>query len=72
MAKDRFKLKLKCPSCGLAGMADAEEEEGWAYLKGKTARRITHKPDGFKDVEDNKKPGGIDIVCTQCGESALS
>ena len=71
MATDRFELKLTCPSCGLTGIAKAQEEDGWAFVKGKTDRRITHTPAGFKAVADKQKKSGVDILCTQCELSAI-
>ena len=50
MSKDRFKIRLKCPNCGKDGVASAEENDGWKYLKGNQSTTIIDLPDGFTIV----------------------
>jgi hypothetical protein len=71
MATDRFDISLKCPKCGRVGIARAEEEDGWAYVKGNTATTITDLPDGFRIVRQQSRVASVDIFCGDCNVSAV-
>ena len=70
MAKDRFKIPLKCDTCGRQAIALAEEQDGPAYLKD-SSTRITSLPDGFKVVDQPSRMASVDIFCTECDMSAV-
>jgi len=72
MAKDRFSIPLKCPSCGAFGTAHAEEEDGWRYLRGNTATTITELPEGFKIIPQRSGMASVDIFCEKCHVSAIT
>jgi len=69
MAEDHFKIALKCPGCGIVGVADAWQEDGWAFLKGSTKTHVSSLSDGFRYVE---APGHSepDFYCIKCGTAA--
>ncbi|QGA56872.1 hypothetical protein [Brucella sp. 2280] len=71
MAKDRFKIKLKCPDCGKEGLASAWEEDGWAYVKGDRDTTISDLPDGFKIVSQKSRMASVDLFCSDCNISAV-
>lgn len=70
MATDRFKIALVCPKCGKKATASAEEEDGWAYLKGKTDTHISDLPDGFKIVKEGRGMESVEIYCSDCNVQA--
>ena len=71
MSKDRFKIDLKCPSCARSGVASAEEEDGWSYVKGNKDTYIFDLPNGFKIVDKPSRMASVDIFCAQCDVSAI-
>lgn len=71
MATDRFDIPLKCPKCGKTAAAHAEEEDGWAYVKGNSATTITSLPKGFKIMKQKSKMASVDIFCVDCDVSAI-
>ena len=71
MAKDKFNIPLDCPSCGKTGTATAEEEDGWAYIKGNKRTSITHLPDGFRIVHRKSRMASVDLYCVDCNVSAV-
>ena len=70
-SRDRFSIKLECPSCGRAGVAQASEADGIVYLKGDRATTITHLPEGFRIVDQASKMASVDIFCEMCNVSAV-
>lgn len=70
MARDRFQIRLKCPACGRQGLAQAEEQDGPAYLRD-SSTRITSLPDGFKIVNQPSMKASVDLFCEQCEVSAV-
>ena len=71
MAKDRFKIPLKCPECGKEGEANCEQEDGWAFMKGNHFTQVNKVTSGFSRV--NEKSGwseDINFICNDCGKLA--
>ena len=69
MAKDRFKIPLKCPKCGRTGEASCEQEDGWAYVKGDHSTSVTSVTPGFTRVNKGGCWGeDINFVCDECNE----
>jgi len=71
MSKDRFNIPLECPNCGKTATARAEEEDGWAYLKGNRSTSITTLPPGFKIVDQKSRMASVDLFCIDCDVSAI-
>jgi len=71
MAKDRFKIPLTCPKCGKTAIADAWENDGWAYMRGKRDTHIENVPEGFKVVKRKSRMATVDLFCTECDISAI-
>lgn len=71
MAKDKFKIKLACPKCGAVGIAEAVEEDGWAYMRGNHDTEIKHLPDGFRIVDQQSRMASVNIYCSACDVSAV-
>lgn len=72
MSKDRFSIPLKCPSCGASGTAQAEEADGYRYMRGHTGTTITELPGGFKIVPQRSSMASVDIYCDKCDVSAIT
>jgi hypothetical protein len=70
-SRDRFNIKLACPSCGSTGVAKAEEADGIVYLKGDRETSITDLPSGFKVVDQPSKMASVDIFCVDCNVSTI-
>lgn len=69
MAKDRFTIPLKCPKCGKKGEAHCEEEDGWAFVKGKTTTKVNDMTLGFSRVKKKSYWGDdLNFVCDDCGD----
>ena len=71
-SRDKFDIKLSCPSCGRAGVAKASEADGIVYLKGDRDTSITDLPDGFKIVPQPSRMVSVDIFCDTCNVSAIN
>lgn len=73
MATDRFTIPLLCPSCSKSGEAQCWQENGWAYMKGKTSTSVTKISPGFSRVEKRSRWGeDINFVCDECDELSAS
>ena len=69
MAKDRFKIPLKCPKCSKKGEASCEQEDGWAWVKGNDSTTVTNVTSGFSRVKKKSSWGeDVNFVCDECGE----
>jgi hypothetical protein len=72
VAKDRFTIQLKCPKCKQEGEAQCEQEDGWAFLKGKTATKVNDVTPGFSRVKKSSFWGeDINFVCDVCGDLSV-
>ena len=68
---DRFIVNLDCPKCHLQGKAHLSQEDGWAFVKGKTNISVDAMPDGFKAMVKQSRLGSLDIFCLTCDVSAI-
>ncbi|MCG7984641.1 hypothetical protein [Candidatus Thiodiazotropha endoloripes] len=69
MAKDKFSIPLKYPSCVKVGEAHCWQEDGWAYVKGDRSTQVTEVTTGFKRVQKPSNWGeDINFICDDCGE----
>lgn len=71
MGRDNFNAPLKCPKCGLEGVAELSQADGWSYLKGNRTTSVDHLPAGFKVVQKPSYYGEIDLFCEADDVSAL-
>ena len=73
MAKDRFTIPLECPNCGLTGEAHCEQEDGWAFVKGKASTTLKNVTEGFTRVYEKSGWGDdINFVCEECDVICLN
>jgi DNA-directed RNA polymerase subunit RPC12/RpoP len=68
-ARDRFKVKLRCPKCEHRGVARVSEERVCFFVRERVLQ-VEVLPDGFNAVSDRTLIGGLDIHCTRCSASA--
>lgn len=66
-ARDHFKAYLKCPRCGLAGVANLAELDE----PGRTTM-VEQLPRGFKVVNQPSNLASIDLFCERCDVSAIT
>jgi acetone carboxylase gamma subunit len=69
VARDRFVIPLKCPACGKSGEAHCWQEDGWIFMRGDTATRVTEVTPGFSRVKQKSYWGNdVNFVCDECGK----
>lgn len=66
MSRDSFTRKFKCPNCEATGHADLSQEDGWAFLKGKTETDIESLSAGFETITNKMHEFGFEIHCSNC------
>ena len=62
---------LVCPNCGKSGQATLVKVDAGAFLRGVKPVPADDIPEGFKIVGDHARGGDIDIICQDCGVSAM-
>jgi len=73
VAKDRFKIPLKCPKCGKSGEADCEQADGWIFVKGDHSTHVTEITLGFSRVNKKSYWGDdINFTCDDCGKLSVN
>jgi hypothetical protein len=66
-SKDKFTIRLQCPTCEQTGEADCWQEDGWAFAKGAQGTTVTSVSPGFTRVKKSSFWGGdINFVCDEC------
>jgi len=71
MSRDNFKAKLRCPDCGLEGIAHLSQEDGYSFVFGNQRTELESLPGGFKFVETPDR-ASFDVLCKTCGVSAVT
>jgi len=61
-ARDRFTENLKCPVCGLEGVAQLSQADGWSFEKDQSTR-VDFCPEGFKPVKRSDGSNIVDFYC---------
>jgi hypothetical protein len=66
-ARDHFKAYLKCPRCGLTGVASLAELD-----EPSQTTMVEQLPRGFKVVNQPSNFASIDLFCERCDVSAIT
>ncbi len=67
-ARDHFTMKLKCPKCGHAGIAEVSEDD-YPFMKSPHFR-IDELPAGFVVTKMADTMNGTIVSCAKCGAPA--
>lgn len=68
MSTDYFSRKIRCPSCGVQGIAELSEEgSGWSYMSNPHTT-VEKSPDGFAPLYTEARK--LEFTCTACGTVA--
>jgi hypothetical protein len=63
MAREKYDVALRCPKCGRSGRADMSDAKSYK-IEADYDTRVESVPAGFEIR-------GRDVVCSNCGVSAL-
>ncbi len=69
--RDHFKAYLKCPRCGLTGVANLAELDGYLVKPGQPTM-LEQRPRGFKVVNQPSSLASFDLFCERCDVSAIT
>jgi hypothetical protein len=67
--KDRFRLHLCCIDCGTEGTADAEEEDGWSFVRGHQSTKVTNVSESFTFTGGASGQTRPTFKCNACGST---
>ena len=63
-ARDRFTLTIKCPKCGVSGVAQVSEDD-YAFMRSPRFR-IDDLPKPFVETKSSDLRQETEVMCTDC------